>query len=40
MAIGQQLIGKARIVRIEWPETPGQRCGFQFLNQPIDWVLR
>jgi len=40
MAIGQQLIGNARIVRIEWPETPGQRCGFQFLNQPIDWVLR
>ncbi|MGB6485114.1 MAG: response regulator [Candidatus Acidiferrales bacterium] len=40
MGAGQQPVGKARIVRIEWPDTPGQRCGFQFLSEPINWVLR
>lgn len=40
MAAGQQLVGKARVVRVEWPETPGQRCAFQFLAQPLNWVLR
>lgn len=37
---GQQHVGKARVVRIEWPETPGQRCAFSFLGEPQDWVLR
>lgn len=36
----QQPVGKARVVRVEWPETPGQCCGFQFLGEPVDWVLR
>jgi len=40
MAAGQQMVGKARVVRLEWPETPGQRCAFQFLSDPLNWVLR
>lgn len=40
MGVGQQPVGKARVVRIEWPDTPGQRCGFQFLSEPLNWVLR
>jgi DNA-binding response OmpR family regulator len=40
MAPGEQLAGKARVVRMEWPETPGQRCAFRFLAEPSDWVLR
>lgn len=40
MAVGQQPVGKARVVRVEWPETPGQRCAFQFLDQPLNWVLK
>jgi CheY-like chemotaxis protein len=35
----QQFIGKARIVRLEWADTPGQKCAFQFIERPIDWVL-
>lgn len=40
IAASQQPVGKARVVRLEWPETPGQRCAFQFLSQPAEWVLR
>lgn len=40
MAAGHQTVGKARVARVEWPDTPGQRCGFQFLQDPVDWVLR
>ncbi|MFZ0211199.1 MAG: response regulator [Candidatus Acidiferrales bacterium] len=40
MSAGQQAVGKARVARVEWPETPGQRCGFQFVSDPLDWVLR
>lgn len=36
----QQLIGKARLVQVEWPKTPGQRCDFQFLEKPVDWILQ
>lgn len=40
MAAGHQTVGKARVARVEWPDTPGQRCGFQFLQDPVEWVLR
>ena len=40
MNAGEQLVGKAHVVRIEWPNTPGQRCAFRFLTKPVDWVLR
>lgn len=40
MSTGLQTVGKARVARIEWPDTPGQRCGFQFIGEPNDWVLR
>jgi CheY-like chemotaxis protein len=35
----QQFIGKARVDRLEWRDTPGQKCGFQFTDKPIEWVL-
>jgi DNA-binding response OmpR family regulator len=40
MAAGQHPVAKARVVRIEWPDTPGQRCGFEFLSPPLNWVLK
>ena len=39
-ATGQKLVGKARVARVEWPETPAQRYGFQFVEDPVEWVLR
>jgi CheY-like chemotaxis protein len=35
----QQLIGTARVARLEWANTPGQKCGFQFTEKPVEWVL-
>ena len=35
----QQLIGKARVERVDWPNTPGQRFDFRFVGKPVDWVL-
>jgi len=32
--------GKALIVRVEWPNTPGQLYGFQFIGPPNDWILK
>jgi len=40
MATGQQFAGKARVARVEWPGTPGQKYGFQFIGDPADWVFR
>jgi DNA-binding response OmpR family regulator len=40
VAAGELQVGKARVVRVEWPDTPGQRCAFRFLSQPIEWVLK
>jgi len=40
MSMEQQAVGKARVAHIEWPETPGQRCGFQFVGDPANWLLR
>ena len=37
---GQQTVGKAKAVNVEWPGTPGQRVAFSFLGRPTEWVLR
>jgi DNA-binding response OmpR family regulator len=34
-----QKVGKARVAHVQWPGTPGQQCGFQFLEKPKNWVL-
>ncbi len=33
-------VGRARVVRIESPGTPWQRCGFQFVETTSEWILR
>lgn len=40
MSVEEQVVGKARVAHVEWPETPGQRCGFRFLGDPMNWLLR
>jgi DNA-binding response OmpR family regulator len=37
---GQRFLGKARITRVERLETPAQGYGFQFVGDPVDWILR
>jgi CheY-like chemotaxis protein len=32
--------GKARVTQVNWPGTMGQRCDFEFLDKPIDWILQ
>jgi CheY-like chemotaxis protein len=32
--------GKARVTQVNWPGTVGQRCDFEFLETPIDWILQ
>lgn len=39
MAAKPQFAGKARIVRVDFPATPAQMCGFRFEQSPVDWVL-
>ena len=36
----ERWVGSARVVHAEWPNTPGQRYGFQFTEKPRDWILR
>jgi CheY-like chemotaxis protein len=36
---GYRFVGKARIVRVDWPGTTGQRCDFQFDQRPTEWIL-
>jgi hypothetical protein len=36
----QHFAGKARVTRIDWPGTPGQRVDFSFIDKPKDWILR
>jgi CheY-like chemotaxis protein len=36
----QHFVGNARIVRLDWAGTPGQRADFQFVEKPTDWILR
>jgi len=37
---GQQFAGKAEVVRVDWPGTPGQRVDFHFIDTPTEWILR
>jgi hypothetical protein len=37
---GQQLVGKAKAVRIDWAGSLGQRVDFSFIGNPTDWILR
>ncbi|HXN73225.1 MAG TPA: response regulator [Candidatus Acidoferrales bacterium] len=37
---GAALTGKARVRQVDWPGTVGQRCDFEFLEKPIDWILQ
>jgi hypothetical protein len=32
--------GKARVTQVNWPGTVAQRCDFEFLEKPIDWILQ
>lgn len=33
-------VGKARMVRVEWPNTAWQRYGFQFVEKSLEWILQ
>jgi CheY-like chemotaxis protein len=35
----EQFVGKARVVRVDWPGAPSQACDFQFIEKPANWVL-
>jgi CheY-like chemotaxis protein len=37
---GGKFAGKALIVRVEWPNAPGQLYGFQFIGPPTDWISK
>ena len=37
---GARSAGKARVIQVDWPGTVGQRCDFEFLEKPIDWILQ
>jgi DNA-binding response OmpR family regulator len=36
----QPFVGNARVVRVDWPDTLEQRCDFEFLEKPLNWVLQ
>jgi len=40
VAAGGSTPSKARVIRVDWPGTDGQRCDFQFLEKPADWILK
>jgi DNA-binding response OmpR family regulator len=40
VAQGEKLAGKARVARVDWPNTPGQLYGFEFQVPPNDWILK
>jgi CheY-like chemotaxis protein len=33
-------IGKARVTKVDWPGTVAQRCDFEFLEKPLEWILQ
>jgi len=35
-----QFTGKARVTLVDSPGTVGQRCDFEFVEKPIDWILQ
>ncbi len=39
LAANEQLIGKARVSRVDAAGTPGQACDFRFLEKAADWIL-
>ena len=36
----ERRVGSARVAHVQWPNTPGQRYGFQFTEKTRDWILR
>jgi DNA-binding response OmpR family regulator len=36
----QPFAGKARVTRVDWPDTLERRCDFQFIEKPSNWVLQ
>jgi len=41
MAIDRMpFIGKARVTKVDWPGTVAQRCDFEFLEKPLEWILQ
>lgn len=36
----RQFCGKAKVIRIEHEGTPAQGCAFQFIGDPVGWILR
>ncbi|MGH9712174.1 MAG: response regulator [Candidatus Acidiferrales bacterium] len=36
----QSFAGNARVVRVDWPGTLEQRCDFEFIEKPLNWVLQ
>jgi len=36
----ERFVGRARSVRTEEPDSPLQRCGFQFLERTSEWILQ
>jgi hypothetical protein len=32
--------GKARVTQVHDPGTLGQRCDFEFVEKPVDWILQ
>jgi DNA-binding response OmpR family regulator len=39
-AAAQHFCGKARVTRVERHGTPAQGYGFQFVDEPVDWILQ
>jgi len=37
---GSPFSGKARVTQVHDPGTLGQRCDFEFVERPIDWILQ
>jgi DNA-binding response OmpR family regulator len=35
----ERFVGRARRVRTQWRGKPWQRCGFQFVDKPLDWIV-
>jgi hypothetical protein len=35
-----QFVGRAQVVRTEAPDTPRQKCAFQFTERTADWILQ
>jgi len=33
-------VGKARVTKVDWPGTVAQRCDFEFLEKPLEWILQ